>query len=289
MENINFDLNLFINTHPTIFTLIILIATFLVILALMGIFFLAKTILKKGVKTKYFEVPTTAEEIKKEIIQENQQIISKKETQFIECLGIVINAAVQSGFDRSVKRQELFNKQMNAVDSLFEGIISSISNDYYYKKRNNYALRQISILLQYIFKKVIYTPLEKLFKADGLNQKRKEEVIEQNRILINSVIEKLLKTTGELTITGSEIIDEDLIEIIRSKENEIKKGIIETIEIGFDLAQEEMKEIEKLQSELNSAINSALSVYLRDDYNNLKIPENWNDELPPNSIIGESR
>lgn len=288
MENINFDLNLFINTHPAIFTLIILIATSLIILALVGIFFLAKTILKKGVKSPYFEVPAAKEEIKKEIIQENQQIISKKETQFIECLGIVINAAVQSGFDRSVKRQELFNKQMGAVDSLFEGIVSSISNDYYHKKGNNCALRQISILLQHIFKKEVYTPLEKLFKEDRLIEKTKETIIEQNRFFINGVIEKLLKTSGE-TIIGSEIIDEDLIEIIRSKENEIKKGIIETIEIGFELAQEEMKEIEELQNELNSAINSALSVYLRDDYNNLKIPENWNDELPPNSIIGDSR
>ena len=128
MENISFDLNSFINTHPIMFTFIIIIATSLVILTLLGIFFLVKILIKRGIKSKYFEVP--AEEIKKEIIQENQQIISKKETQFIECLGIVIDAAVQSGFDRSVKRQELFNKQMSAADSLFEGIISSISNDY---------------------------------------------------------------------------------------------------------------------------------------------------------------
>lgn len=286
MENVNFDLNLFINTHPAMSTLIIIIATSLIILAFVGVFFLVKAILKKGLKTKYFEVP---KEEKKETIQENQQIISKKETQFIECLEIAINAAVQSGFDRSVKRQELFNKQMSVVDSLFEGIISSISNDYYYKKGNNCALRQTSILLQYVFKKDVYTPLEKLFKADRLCEKTKEAIIEQNRILINNVIEKLLKTTSELTIVDSEIIYKDLIEIIRSKENEIKKGIIETIEIGFELAHEEMKEIEKLQNELNNVINSALSVYLKDDYNNLKIPENWNDELPPNSIIGDSR
>ena len=107
--------------------------------------------------------------------------------------------------------------------------------------------------------------------------------------MINGITEKILKTTSELTIIGSEIIDEDLIEIICSKENEIKKGIIEAIEIGFDYAQEEMKGIEELQEELNKEINSALSVYLRDDYNNLNIPENWNDELPPNSIIGDSR
>lgn len=287
MENISFDLNLFINTHPAMFAFIIIILASLVILVLMGVFFLAKTVIKKGVKSKHFEIP--AEEIKKEIIQENQQIINKKETQFIECLGIVVNAAVQSGFNRSIKRQELFNKQMNATDSVFEGIISSISNEYYHRKRNNCALRQVSILLQYIFKKEVYTPLEKIFKADKLCEKTKESVIEQHRFMINGVTEKILKTTSELTIIGSEIIDEDLIEIICSKENEIKKGIIEVIEIGFDLAQEEMKGIEELQEELNKEINSALSVYLRDDYNNLNIPENWNDELPPNSIIGDSR
>ena len=287
MENISFDLNLFINTHPAMFAFIIIILASLVILVLMGVFFLAKTVIKKGVKSKHFEIP--AEEIKKEIIQENQQIINKKETQFIECLGIVVNAAVQSGFNRSIKRQELFNKQMNATDSVFEGIISSISNEYYHRKRNNCALRQVSILLQYIFKKEVYTPLEKIFKADKLCEKTKESVIEQHRFMINGVTEKILKTTSELTIIGSEIIDEDLIEIICSKENEIKRGIIEVIEIGFDLAQEEMKGIEKLQNELNKEINSALSVYLRDDYNNLNIPENWNDELPPNSIIGDSR
>lgn len=287
MENISFDLNLFINTHPAMFAFIIIILASLVILVLMGVFFLAKTVIKKGVKSKHFEIP--AEEIKKEIIQENQQIINKKETQFIECLGIVVNAAVQSGFNRSIKRQELFNKQMNATDSLFEGIISSISNEYYHRKRNNCALRQVSILLQYIFKKEVYTPLEKIFKADKLCEKTKESVIEQHRFMINGVTEKILKTTSELTIIGSEIIDEDLIEIICSKENEIKKGIIEAIEIGFDYAQEEMKGIEELQEELNKEINSALSVYLRDDYNNLNIPENWNDELPPNSIIGDSR
>ena len=201
----------------------------------------------------------------------------------------MVNAAVQSGFNRSIKRQELFNKQMNATDSLFEGIISSISNEYYHRKRNNCALRQVSILLQYIFKKEVYTPLEKIFKADKLCEKTKESVIEQHRFMINGITEKILKTTSELTIIGSEIIDEDLIEIICSKENEIKKGIIEAIEIGFDYAQEEMKGIEELQEELNKEINSALSVYLRDDYNNLNIPENWNDELPPNSIIGDSR
>ena len=287
MENISFDLNLFINAHPAMFAFIIIILASLVILVLMGVFFLAKTIIKKGVKSKHFEIP--AEEIKKEIIQENQQIINKKETQFIECLGIVVNAAVQSGFNRSIKRQELFNKQMNATDSVFEGIISSISNEYYHRKRNNCALRQVSILLQYIFKKEVYTPLEKIFKADKLCEKTKESVIEQHRFMINGVTEKILKTTSELTIIGSEIIDEDLIEIICSKENEIKRGIIEVIEIGFDLAQEEMKGIEELQEELNKEINSALSVYLRDDYNNLNIPENWNDELPPNSIIGDSR
>ena len=287
MENISFDLNLFINTHPAMFAFIIIILASLVILVLMGVFFLAKTVIKKGVKSKHFEIP--AEEIKKEIIQENQQIINKKETQFIECLGIVVNAAVQSGFNRSIKRQELFNKQMNATDSVFEGIISSISNEYYHRKRNNCALRQVSILLQYIFKKEVYTPLEKIFKADKLCEKTKESVIEQHRFMINGITEKILKTTSELTIIGSEIIDEDLIEIICSKENEIKRGIIEVIEIGFDLAQEEMKGIEELQEELNKEINSALSVYLRDDYNNLNIPENWNDELPPNSIIGDSR
>ena len=287
MENISFDLNLFINTHPAMFAFIIIILASLVILVLMGVFFLAKTVIKKGVKSKHFEIP--AEEIKKEIIQENQQIINKKETQFIECLGIVVNAAVQSGFNRSIKRQELFNKQMNATDSLFEGIISSISNEYYHRKRNNCALRQVSILLQYIFKKEVYTPLEKIFKADKLCEKTKESVIEQHRFMINGITEKILKTTSELTIIGSEIIDEDLIEIMCSKENEIKKGIIEAIEIGFDYAQEEMKGIEELQEELNKEINSALSVYLRDDYNNLNIPENWNDELPPNSIIGDSR
>ena len=287
MENISFDLNLFINTHPAMFAFIIIILASLVILVLMGVFFLAKTVIKKGVKSKHFEIP--AEEIKKEIIQENQQIINKKETQFIECLGIVVNAAVQSGFNRSIKRQELFNKQMNATDSLFEGIISSISNEYYHRKRNNCALRQVSILLQYIFKKEVYTPLEKIFKADKLCEKTKESVIEQHRFMINGITEKILKTTSELTIIGSEIIDEDLIEIICSKENEIKKGIIEAIEIGFDYAQEEMKGIEELQEELNKEINSALSVYLRDGYNNLNIPENWNDELPPNSIIGDSR
>ena len=287
MENISFDLNLFINTHPAMFAFIIIILASLVILVLMGVFFLAKTVIKKGVKSKHFEIP--AEEIKKEIIQENQQIINKKETQFIECLGIVVNAAVQSGFNRSIKRQELFNKQMNATDSVFEGIISSISNEYYHRKRNNCALRQVSILLQYIFKKEVYTPLEKIFKADKLCEKTKESVIEQHRFMINGITEKILKTTSELTIIGSEIIDEDLIEIICSKENEIKKGIIEAIEIGFDYAQEEMKGIEELQEELNKEINSALSVYLRDDYNNLNIPKNWNDELPPNSIIGDSR
>ena len=287
MENISFDLNSFINTHPAMFAFIIIVLASLVILILMGVFFLAKTVIKKGVKSKHFEIP--AEEIKKEIIQENQQIINKKETQFIECLGIVVNAAVQSGFNRSIKRQELFNKQMNAIDSIFEGIISSISNEYYHRKRNNCALRQVSILLLYIFKKEVYTPLEKIFKADKLCEKTKESVIEQHRFMINGVTEKILKTTSELTIIGSEIIDEDLIEIICSKENEIKKGIIEAIEIGFDYAQEEMKGIEELQEELNKEINSALSVYLRDDYNNLNIPENWNDELPPNSIIGDSR
>ena len=44
MENISFDLNLFINTHPAMFAFIIIILASLVILVLMGVFFLAKTV-----------------------------------------------------------------------------------------------------------------------------------------------------------------------------------------------------------------------------------------------------
>ena len=67
MENISFDLNLFINTHPAMFAFIIIILAYLVILVLMGVFFFAKTVIKKGVKLKHFEI--LVEEIIKEIIQ----------------------------------------------------------------------------------------------------------------------------------------------------------------------------------------------------------------------------
>lgn len=278
----NFDITLFSSTHPILFSISVFAIIIVVLIVIVLAYKLVNNFIKKGGSIG----PVTIEhdKILEEVQEKASNIIIKKEIQFVNCLSAVINASVDCGFQKSVERQNLFTKQIGYTKSRFNGIISSITIQYINTKRN-FSIKQTEVLLSHIFEQAIYIPLERIFKADRLIEKSKENIIEEQRHFIDNIGLDVLKKTAEY-VTGNELYN-DLTEAIKSKEDELKRATLDSIEKAYDYAKTEMQQINKIQEDLNKAIENALSMYLGEGFSELKTPKNWNDDLPPNDIIGE--
>ena len=285
---INFNLNTFIDSHPVMFCAGVLISLALLCIF---IFFVGKGIakvLRKGGKFGPVEIPS--DEIKKETTKYVEETIIRHDMRFIGCLCNIVQNSVKNGFDKSIKRQELFNKQRDYTESRFRGIISSIAFKYLGQK-NNSVMKYVEIVLEYILKENIYIPLERIYKADKLTERSKEDLIEENRVFIDTIGNIVLKKVGEIVYADPSLndINSDLICSVKEKQEEIKKATIDCLNRAHDLAKEEITQLIRLQEELNENIQNALSTYLGEEIKDLNIPANWNDDMPPNDIIGEVR
>lgn len=290
------------DNHPGILTLIIICGTLLLIGIGFAVFFLGRYFINKYNKIKLPKgVEMSSEEnkeIKSEVVvasvkEANKEAVDiKHDKQFIKALGLVIDASVQSGFNRSVKRQELFNRQLQFAHIRLDAIKSNIINEYIKETSSTSNLPIINVFLDYIFQECAYLKLESIFKADRLIEKSKETVIENNRLLIEGVADKMIHKAYELSQSKVSVdvaqlsvayFDDTLIKLITSKTTEIKRAITDVIEKAYDIAVEEMDKMEELHSDLTQQINNILQSYLGNDSN---LPGSWNDELPPNDIVG---
>ena len=270
-----FDLNLFIDSHPILALIIILFVIGVVCFTVYSLSFIFKRERKIG------PISIGKEEDIKETIEEFEV-----DNSFLKCISSVVSYSIQSGFEKCTKRQELHNKQMGNVYTRFEGISSQIVNEYNGKKKSDpYIMKQIEIIIEYVFKDVIYKTLEKIFKEDRLCEKSKEAIVEEHRHFVDSVMDNIVKKTNELIIANKDL--DGLVEILKTKKDDIKKAVIDSLEIAYDLAKEEMKFLQEEENKLNEQINNTLLMYLGEKIDKSKFPSNWNDQLPPNNIIGE--
>ena len=270
-----FDLNLFIDSHPILALIIILFVIGILCFTVYSLSF----IFKRG--GKIGPISIEKEEEIKDAIEEFEV-----DNSFLKCISSVVSYSIQSGFEKCTKRQELHNKQMGNVYTRFEGISSQIVNEYSGKKKTDpYIMKQIEIIIECVFKDVIYKTLEKIFKEDRLCEKTKEAIVEEHRHSVDSVMDNIIKKTNELIIANKDL--DGLVEILKTKKDDIKRAMIDSLEIAYDLAKEEMKFLQEEENKLNEQINNTLLMYLGKKIDKSKFPSNWNDQLPPNNIIGE--
>lgn len=296
MENsnaVNFNLNLFIDSHPIMSCVIVLIITSLICLFLFGVYKLISNALKKGGKFGPVDIPadSTINKVIDKASGEAEQKIIKDEIKLVNCLAFMISTAVKHGFEKSTKRQELFDKQTYFTKSRYNGIIGSIVIQYIGGEKNSSIMKYVEMVLDYIFKEAVYIPMEKIYKADKLTEKPKEELIEEHRSFIDTIGENVLRKAADILYNGAELteINNNLINALKNKQDEIKKAAIDSLNKAHDYAEEQMEQLIKLQEELNTDLNNHLKTCLGTDIDKLTLPKNWNDDLPPNEIIGEVR
>lgn len=285
---VSFDLNLFIDSHPALFTICILIATSLIVISLIGIYKIINKISKKGGKFGPVSIPADEAKIKTEATKAAEETIVKHDIRFIGLLSNIIQTSINNGFNKSLKRQELFDKQMQYTETVFSGIISSILVQFINDSNN---LKYIEVVLSYTFREIIYIPLERIYKADKLSEKSKEDLIEEHRSFIDTIEDRILRKIGEIKYNdqGLNDVNSNLIKNVKNKKEEIKKGIIDCLNKAHEYAESELNQLTKLHQDLNNDIKEHLVSYFGEEFEKLQIPNNWNDDMPPNEIIGDIR
>lgn len=281
-----------IDSHPGIFTLLVILLTSIVALLIVGIFFglksVWKAVKKSKIKTGPVEIDFSVSD--KAPSSTNARTLDFDEA-FITCISQVINVSVENGFDRSLKRHELFNRQISYANLRYENIISDLKTEYINKTGSHTNIKLIDMLLHFLFNDCAIKSLEKVFKADRLIEKQKDAIVSVNRQVIESVSQQILFRAHELATSRLQseglslsLIDETLIEIISDRTNEITRATTDIIEQAWELATEEMESMKGIQEDLNEKIKDVLFIYLGKEASNT--PNNWNDSLPPNEIVG---
>lgn len=299
-DNVN-SLIALADSHPEILSLLIVSLAVTFMTVCVGIYFLAKFLVKRYRKVKLpggGELTADGEEIKKQEIpqeltsnKEINKIIQNNNKQLIKTLATIINFSVQSGFDRSVKRQELFSRQLQFAHIRLDVIKNSIINEYLKEPNASSYIKIIEVFLDYIFQECAYVKLEGIFKADRLIEKTKDALVESNRFFIENVATNMVhkaiglqQTKVSMENLSVSYFDDRLANLIDAKSSETKRAITDIIEKAYDIALEEMDKMNELHNDLTEKINNALLSYLGDEQD---LPPSWNDTLPPNDIIGD--
>ena len=289
---ITFNLNLFIDGHPKIFVLLALVGITLITFLVFAICFkifpaiykLISILIHKGVKIgNAIDIKPDEEEKIKKVADQELQVQQK---QLIMTTIQIVNTTVDNTFKKSIKRQELYNRQVSETEQRFNSIISSITVNYL-KSEKAYIMKYVDIVLHMIFEETIYKPLKIVYKADKLLEKSEDELIEQQRTFINAAGIDVLKKSSEILAADPSLegLRQDIIKYIEGEQENIKKTVIDCLKKAYNLAKDEMMEIQKLQGELNDNIGNIL--YTQFNEKRTDFPQNWNDDLPPNDIIGE--
>lgn len=273
--------------HPGILTVTIIIVAILISGVLFGLFRGVKSIWRK---TKKFKLGNNEIEFNSDNPEKQSSAARDYDQRLAYCLSQVIQMSVSSGFDRSVKRQELFDRQCAYANARYSNIIGEIK-DTYLREKSNINLQTIDVVLNYLFRECAVRELEVIFKADHLIEKSKDEIVENNRHIINSTAMAITLKAQELSISKNNngeiqfsVIDDTLLGIIKEKATDIKKATTAIIEQAYTIAVEEMKNMSDIHAKLNKDISEVLATYFGSKNG---FPETWNDSLPPNNVIGE--
>jgi len=255
---------------------------------------IAKILKNKNIKFKDVEINNVKEEMDGKLnnvdnklnnvdnklnnVEEKMTEMDNKLKRTLTCISTIANDSINSGYERCIKRQHLYDKQTSFSRSEFDRISRSISNEY--RKNNPYS--NIEIILDHIFYKAVYKNLYSIYKQNNLNKRSKENLIEEKRAIIDSTVDRII---GEIGKTFMDESRDQLIDIVKSKSEEIKRAMIRSLEMSYDFAKEEIESLIDISKDLDKKIRNSL--YFIDNADTDQLHLDITDELPPNDIIGD--
>lgn len=280
----------FAGSHPGLF-----IFTMLVLLAVVGlicfgiykliIFFVKKADFEvkagdKGFKLKGRDDNATAGPVQEPIHFEK----------LYSTLSTIIQYSIDTGYENSKKRQELFDSQMNKIRDNSDVIQTFIIEGYISKGGTNVEITRA--LLYYCFREKVIAPFRQICIADRLAEKTKEEIVNNNRNFIDTAyhnlwieLQNLLNYSSENSSLSSNI----LIECLKEQKDYFKKTLVNSLEYAYDEAVKCLKEVHNNNDVLDDKIKNVLKIHFDKTVNSEDLPETLIDEdliMPPNSVVG---
>ncbi len=280
----------FAGNHPGLF-----IFTMLVLLAVVGlicfglykliIFFVKKADFEvkagdKGFKLKGKDDSATAAPIQEPFHFEK----------FYSTLSTIIQYSVDTGYENSKKRQELFDSQMAKIRDNSDVIQTFIIEGYISKGGTNVDIARA--LLYYCFREKVVAPFRQICVADRLAEKTKEEIVNNNRNFIDTAYHNLwieLQNLLNYSKENSSLSSDILIECLKEQKDYFKKMLISSLEYAYDEAVKCLKEVHNNNDVLDDKIKNVLKIHFDKTVNSEDLPETLIDEdliMPPNNVVG---
>lgn len=209
----------------------------------------------------------------------------------------IVAYSIESGQQRSVKRQQLYDTQVRYIHDRLEGLKTTIL--YEYSNVPGHVQPVANAIFSLCLRNTIVEKLERICRADKLLEREKTQLIEENRSLIdNAAMSLTIELKKYITMSESSkanltlevaAIDESLLSIIEKKRSDVSKAITDCLEHSWDEAKVYFDELTELTEQLNASVTNALKSHFDLSQHNM-IPTNWysSDKLPPNEVAGAS-
>lgn len=280
----------FAGNHPGLF-----IFTMLVLLAVVGLicFGLYKLIIF-FVKKADFEVKAGDKGFKLKGKDDSATVAPIQEPfhfeKFYSTLSTIIQYSVDTGYENSKKRQELFDSQMAKIRDNSDVIQTFIIEGYISKGGTNVDIARA--LLYYCFREKVVAPFRQICVADRLAEKTKEEIVNNNRNFIDTAYHNLwieLQNLLNYSKENSSLSSDILIECLKEQKDYFKKMLISSLEYAYDEAVKCLKEVHNNNDVLDDKIKNVLKIHFDKTVNSEDLPETLIDEdliMPPNNVVG---
>jgi hypothetical protein len=280
----------FAGSHPGLFIFTMLILLVVVSLICFGLYKLIIFFVKKA----DFEVKAGDKRFKLKGKDDSETTDPAQEPihfeKFYSTLSTIIQYSIDTGYENSKKRQELFDSQMNKIKANSDVIQTFIIEGYISKGGANVEIARA--LLYYCFSEKVIAPFRKICIADRLAEKTKEEIVNNNRNFIDTAyhnlwieLQNLLNYSNENSSLSSNI----LIDCLKEQKDYFKKMLVSSLEYAYDEAVKCLKEVHNNNDVLDDKIKNVLKIHFDKTVNSEDLPESLIDEdliMPPNNVAG---
>lgn len=223
---------------------------------------------------------------------DNQSVFNS----LVPLLTSIVQISVEQGYKGAEKRQEVFDCQIQHARERFEMLRTTILSTYVARNSTNPGIQSIlRLTLKYVFEQKILLRLEKIFRADRLAEKTKDKIIGDNRPFVDGGFDQVKQEIGNLVqvqlIPGSDAFEQvfsstTFLQHLETYREQVKRDIIDCLEFAFSQAIDYLKDLQDVQSKCSERINNAIENYFKDLNIHESLPVQWDNSLPPNTIIG---
>ena len=280
----------FAGSHPGLFIFTMLILLVAVGLICFGVYKLIIFFVKKA----DFEVKAGDKGFKLKGRGDEGPHPTESETihfeKFYSTLSTIIQYSVDTGYENSKKRQELFDNQMNKIKDNSDVIQTFIIEGYISKGGTNVEIARA--LLYYCFREKVIAPFRQICIADRLAEKTKEEIVNNNRNFIDTAYHNLwieLQNLINYSSENSGFTSNILVDCLKEQKDYFKKMLVNSLEYAYDEAVKCLKEVHNNNDVLDDKIKNVLKIHFDKTSESEGFPETLIDEdliMPPNNVVG---